>query len=141
LSGTYAEENIFGLNAIDIMSKSSGERWWCDRCRMFVTPVETPGRELDKAVAPDEFSVGRYIVAGSDYTALHLWRKDHPRELDPTGLRCPKCGGGLRLRDEEREKAEAERIKTLADTDRTRQEKMKQYMEKLKRERENENSK
>jgi hypothetical protein len=103
---------------------------------MFVTPVETPGRELDKMAAPDEFSVARYALVGSDYTALHLWRKDHPREIDPTGLRCPKCGGGLRLRDEERERTEAERARELAEKNKTRQEKMRAYMEKIKREKE-----
>ncbi len=100
---------------------------------MFVTPVETPGKELDKMAAPDEFSIGRYALAGSDYTALHLWRKDHPREFDPTGLRCPKCGGGVRLRDEERERVEVERSRELREKDRIRQEKMREYMEMIMR--------
>lgn len=120
------------------MSKSAGIRWWCDKCRMFVTPVETPGRELDRAVAPDEFSIARYALAGSDYTALHLWRKDHPRELDPTGLRCPKCGGGVRLRDKEQEKLTIERTRELVEKDKARHQKMQVYMERIKKERQEE---
>ena len=64
-------------------------QFWCPNCKMLVTPKDRPS--ITKAMFSDNFSVGRYVVGGSDYIAGHIIRKESPQS-ELVGKKCPKCG-------------------------------------------------
>jgi hypothetical protein len=75
-------------NRNEHMSNHNEGLFWCDYCRIYVTPIKKPTLVGEK-FNPLLYLVSREVGLGQDYTAYYLWKKDSRFLEDYV---CPKCG-------------------------------------------------